>query len=463
MLYYIPKGGVSVLSYIRLRNFKSFSDIMFDLRGKGGIPKKKVFVYGENGSGKSNLISSLFFLRKTVESMRRQTDLKKITDVYLSEEYDKTTILNERRGILEDLIKNTLYTSENLIKEYKTINSEGGIEIEVGFFLGGVDGTYSLSFDDARVVREELRYKLNERTGTVFQLSEGNIRMSKAIFFDDTYSKELKQNIEKYWGMHTFMSILDNETATKNNKFIELRVHKNMLDILKWFQGYSVSCREAHLEKIKPGTPFSLFRDLESGYVRIGDDKELFTLEKLLNNYFTSLYSDVKKVYYKFETKEGRLQYKLYLKKLLNGSILDIPFELESTGTRKLLSILPYILSAVSGKTVFIDEIDGGIHDLLMCEVIESLGDALDASQTGQLIATTHNTRIMKQLANDDVYILSIDVDGNKNIFSVDKYDFRTQKTHSIQSKYLNGDYAGVPFTGYLDFSEMVEEIEACI
>ena len=53
MLYYIPKGGVSVLSYIRLRNFKSFSDIMFDLRGKGGIPKKKVFVYGENGSGKS--------------------------------------------------------------------------------------------------------------------------------------------------------------------------------------------------------------------------------------------------------------------------------------------------------------------------------------------------------------------------------------------------------------------------
>ena len=86
-----------MLSYIRLRNFKSFSDIMFDLRGKGGIPKKKVFVYGENGSGKSNLISSLFFLRKTVESMRRQTDLKKFTDVYLSEEYDKATILNERR------------------------------------------------------------------------------------------------------------------------------------------------------------------------------------------------------------------------------------------------------------------------------------------------------------------------------------------------------------------------------
>lgn len=53
-----------MLSYIRLRNFKSFSDIMFDLRGKGGIPKKKVFVYGENGSGKSNLISSLFFFKE---------------------------------------------------------------------------------------------------------------------------------------------------------------------------------------------------------------------------------------------------------------------------------------------------------------------------------------------------------------------------------------------------------------
>ncbi|NLL25508.1 MAG: AAA family ATPase [Spirochaetales bacterium] len=55
-----------MLLYIKLKNFKSFSNIMFDLRGKGGIPKRVAFIYGENGAGKSNLMSSLLFLRKTI-------------------------------------------------------------------------------------------------------------------------------------------------------------------------------------------------------------------------------------------------------------------------------------------------------------------------------------------------------------------------------------------------------------
>ena len=160
-----------------------------------------------------------------------------------------------------------------------------------------------------------------------------------------------------------------------------------------------------------------------------------------------------------FEPKEHEFQYELYFKKLLHGKILDIPFEFESTGTQKLLSIFPFIFSSLSGATVFIDGIDGGIHDLLMCEIVELLGEALASSPHGQLIATTHNTLLMKRLKNENVYILSSDVEGNKDIISIDKYDFRTQKSHSVQSRYLNGHYDGVPSTGYLDFSEMVDDV----
>ena len=39
-----------MISYIKLKNFKSFSDVQLDLRGAHGIPKKVALIYGENGS-----------------------------------------------------------------------------------------------------------------------------------------------------------------------------------------------------------------------------------------------------------------------------------------------------------------------------------------------------------------------------------------------------------------------------
>lgn len=44
--------------------------------------------------------------------------------------------------------------------------------------------------------------------------------------------------------------------------------------------------------------------------------------------------------------------------------------------------------------TVIIDEIDTEIHDLLMKALIDGLMDI----ETGQLIATTHNTMLMNTL-----------------------------------------------------------------
>ncbi len=448
-----------MLSYIKLKNFKSFSNIMFDLRGKGGIPKRVAFIYGENGAGKSNLMSSLLFLRKTIGSIKDQARMKEFIDGFLSETDEKEISPRLRNDFLDHVIKSQLFDMEDLIEEYKTLTSEGTLDIEVGFFLDGVEGAYIVSFDATKVIYEELRYKINERTGTIFELTEDDSKLSPSIFFDSAYQRELKEHIEKYWGKHTFMSILDNETFTKNRRFIESRIHKNMLDVLVWFQSYSVLCKQTLSETGAFAVPFHVLSKLEKGIVKTRNDKELIAFKNVLNEFFTSLYPDVKEVYYKFEPKEHEFRYKLYFKKLLNGKILDIPFEFESTGTQKLLSIFPFIFSSLSGATVFIDEIDGGIHDLLMCEIVELLVEALDSLPHGQLIATTHNTLLMERLKNENVYILSSDVKGNKNIISIDKYDVRTQKSHSVQSRYLNGRYDGVPNIGYLDLSEMVADV----
>lgn len=53
---------------------------------------------------------------------------------------------------------------------------------------------------------------------------------------------------------------------------------------------------------------------------------------------------------------------------------------------------MPMIISLTRGKTVIIDEIDTEIHDLLMKAIIEGIMEI----ETGQLIATTHNTMLLQ-------------------------------------------------------------------
>ena len=59
---------VWMITYVKLKNFKSFRETIFDFRKGKKSYKKFVAVYGENGSGKSNFVDSLSFLRLSLES-----------------------------------------------------------------------------------------------------------------------------------------------------------------------------------------------------------------------------------------------------------------------------------------------------------------------------------------------------------------------------------------------------------
>ena len=164
----------------------------------------------------------------------------------------------------------------------------------------------------------------------------------------------------------------------------------------------------------------------------------------------------MKDVYYEFIAHEDGFRCQLYFDKNIDGRILKIPFSLESTGTKKLLEIFPSLLSCVAGKTVFIDEIDSGIHDLLMKKVVEELEESIN----GQCIVTTHNTLLLELLPQKYIYIINSDVNGRKSINCIADYNSRTQKNNNMRNKYLRGDYEGIPYPGLIDFSDFLDEIE---
>lgn len=445
-----------MLEYINLKNFKSFSDITLDLRDSHKRAKKMAFIYGENGSGKSNLMFSLLFLNNTFNTLRNQEQMKHLKNPKIEEILSEENNDLMKKELISQILRSQFASLAQLIKENKTIKNDETMSVEIGFCLQEKKGTYSLIFDNESVVFEELRFQINERIGTIYSINEDKITLSPSIFIDSTYKSELQDNIEKYWGKHTFMSILFNERESKNKKYIDERIHSNLLKVIAWLNKLCILCKNNNRgQTAKVSIPYKFLQSLENGIIEDENDKELKSFEKILNTFFTQLYSDIKRVYYKIDPVDEAYRYELVFEKLINGKLKEIPFSLESTGTQKLLDIFPLLFSAIFGSTVFIDEIDSGIHDMLMCAIIESLRDSIK----GQIIITTHNTLLMKELPIDSVYIIRSDANGYKEIACVNDYDFRTQKTNNTQLKYLAGDYSGVPYVGCLDFDEMIDEI----
>jgi AAA15 family ATPase/GTPase len=443
-----------MLTFLELKNFKSFSDITFDLRKAYGEPKKIAFIYGENGSGKSNLMSSLLFLLKTLNTLINQIKLKDIPD-FKNSILDSTKNEKISQQMFQNILRMHFSTLSDLIDDYKMLGNGQKMSLKFGFRINESDGSYYMEFSEHEIIREELRYQINEREGVVFSFAKNQTTLSPTIFCDVSYRKELQDNIEKYWGKHSFMAVLCNEIETKNSKYIKVRLSKNLLDVIDWMRKLSVWCKESKGETARISIPFKFMRQLEKGTVKSQNNKELKRCEMALNTFFTQLYSDIKAVHYVFTPEENKYSYELYFKKQIGGKLIDIPISIESTGTQKLLEIFPILFAGVTGVSVFIDEIDSGIHDLLMKNLLEHLDDSFK----GQFIATTHNTLLMERLPPENTYIIRVNANGAKSIDCVADYKQRTQKTNNMRSKYLRGDYDGIPYMGYFDFQEIVEDM----
>lgn len=449
-----------MLSYIELKNFKSLTDIKIDLRGENRKPKKMIFIYGENGAGKTNLISSILFLKKSLLTLSNSSKLQKIHGKEMAEFLSDVKNDGLKQQILDHIIKDSFFNMESLIRENKTIKCEGNMEIKIGFNINGFEGSYELKFDDESVIFEELKYLVNERVGRLFTIDKNYTNISPSMILTSSYKKELKENINKYWGKNTFMSIIFNEIQIKNKDFIKNSLNHTILDIFNWLGKISLQCKNANSSIGMMAIPIKFLSNLKQGKVTDKNNKELLSMEKFLNEVFTQLYSDIKKVFYIFTPIENEYKYELYFSKLIDDEVREIPFEFESTGTQQLLEIIKFIFLSILGNTVIVDEMENGIHDLLIYEVISSLLDSFDFIENAQFIVTTHSTYLMELLPKENVYILVSDVFGRKSIISIDNFEFRTQKNNNIRLKYLRGDYYGIPNVGYLDFNDLVDQVK---
>jgi AAA15 family ATPase/GTPase len=455
---------------ITLDNFRSFEHIEFDLSGMGNRPKNCAIIYGENGSGKSNLISSFVFLKETLETLGNTNEAEPLKERIAMESMDLAGYGDD--GIsLQKFVFQMIARKTNLqmiTKQYRMIDSAEGVKVKFSFQIAGHDGYYEIGFDGQnRLVGEKLYHLLNERTGMIFEISrqkaddgsgkcKTNVELSDSMFRNPSYGKKVRELIEQYWGKHTLFSILNVQSEENNEKYMEDSVGAGTISALKFFNRFSVVCDE----EMQSGSRYDhysniLLENLSRGVISKDGEKHLSVIEEALNDFFTRAYSDFKKVYYKKDPLEGKIRYELFFKKLIYGKIREISIRQESTGTQRLLENFPAFYECACGNTVLIDEMDTGIHDLLMDSVFKEVISSLK----GQLVATTHNTSLIEHTPPENVYIIRIDSEGYKDIRCI-KDISKTQKNHNNRNRYYEGLFGGVPLLESIDLSEIFSHMQ---
>lgn len=441
-----------MFTYVKAKNFKSLKDIEFNLNKTKTKTNQFISIYGENGSGKTNIVELFKLLQQL--TMSRATD---IAMNKIPKEFWK--IQEEMSDQLPTEIRQIFQLSFNL-KEYRMLDEEEPTEIEYGFKINDNDGFYYIKYDD-EIIEEKLYYMAGKQRAYLFQINKENNKiiknLNKNIFINEKYNEELIDGIDKYWGKYTFLSLLSFETIEKNKDYIDNNISKNIMEVIDKIWSMTVHVDKGALKIIPDGfVKVRKLNNIQKGIVKKDKLPEIKKYENVLNIFFTQAYADIKEVKYKINEKEDKIHYELYFYKMIGGQVKSIPSKLESDGTRRILNQFDTIIGSLLGETVIIDEIDNGIHDVLMKNIIMSIKDEI----TGQLIITTHNTLLLETLPKEYIYILLTDYNGNKTINSIKEYGIKIQKNNNARDLYFKGVFGGIPTTDYIDFEEIKYALE---
>lgn len=127
----------------------------------------------------------------------------------------------------------------------------------------------------------------------------------------------------------------------------------------------------------------------------------------------------------------------------------------ESDGTKKLFALAGSLARSLeSGQTLVVDELESKLHPLVTKEIVKIFNSKTGNKKNAQLIFTTHDTNLLHgdHFRRDQIWFTEKDKFGSSYLYSLAEY--KPRKDASFQKDYINGRYGAVPFIG--DFTSLV-------
>lgn len=443
-----------MFSKITVENFATFDHFDFDLieTKTNKKSKKLAIIYGENGIGKTCLIKCFVFLKRSFTSLVGMENFNNV--------FGTMKGVNSLDETLSAFLKSSIdqFKVAGYSQKYKKLNAKGDMKLFYEIILGKRKYSYQMVFGDKRINLE----KLICDGDILFSCSTSKLDLRPGFLTDNGLEERIRTSFNMYFGEnHTFLACLNQLRRNVEHKFFSKNISKNVINFLDFLDSidiFSTSEEKEYLYYPHEKKDASFLQNVFEGSYNSALEKKLEKTKYALSLFFSSLYPNIEKVDYLINTDETGIQtYKLYFIEKNGQNLLNIPYELESTGTKKLTSLFTSFYKIINGNNVIvIDEIDTGINDILL----ENIFRSIEKSIKGQLIFTTHNTLLLKNSNKKYIYLLDRNEQNEVYSYSLDQFGRRIQSGTNVIKQYLKGLYGGIPQSGSFDMDYIVEALD---
>ena len=396
-----------MLCQFTVKNYKSIRDeVTFDMQAAaisehkdriikdvdGELYLPVSAIYGPNGGGKSNVLEAINTLVAKI-----------LRPIYATADTEGHAFL-QKKIIVEPFA---------FLEEYR----ESPTEFELFFRTDSAEYRYILHVKRDVVIYESLdRVKLETgRRSALFTRDENGIDLKGAFA-----RLKVSDDLSKTLAVLSYLGI-----AYKENAVVK--------DVLNWF--------EFGIDFLNYGNPMQELRMA----VSTSEDVKHLMLDMIQE-------MDLDIVDFRVEEKENDM-IEVFTKHRVDDVETELELADESSGTKKLFGLLPFIAaSLITGTTLVIDELDAKIHPVLLRHIIMMFNNMEINTHKAQLIFTSHDLSTMNNdvFRRDEIWFVAKGKAQNSKLYSL--VEFKDAKGGSVRNdekydkRYLEGRYGADPY-----------------
>ncbi len=366
-------------------------------------------IYGQNGSGKTAVVDSFYFLKKMLSGEELDSDTEKyIKDkskyfkcsfVFFLFKTDSTNKIavsysfsvghNGKSFFLQaEELKFATLTIGKKLSYKKIIDYNSDLDKYYENFSSAEYLSLIKRQPDDVFKRLQAFLLLNKDLKKSFIFASQNMSLLIKAFSKERFVNTVLKSLNRY--ARSYLFVFRNDFSAKNMTGIEFHLSfssdmENKRLIAEFMYNYSTQ------SILLPERAFVLW------------NKIIENLNCVLRKIIFDMTISLEKLEITANEKGEKL-YKVMLFSNRKGTL--IPMKYESDGVKKLVSMLGVIINMYNNPavTLVIDELDSGIFEYLLGEIVK----VLEESGKGQFIFTSHNLRPLELLDYKSLYFTTI-------------------------------------------------------